>query len=96
MASWSDASSVCRPYSRARSWSIETSATGAVSPATPAAPVRNVVAAPAWAGVQYPRRPETTVSWSLNGSSGWRIGVSSNPRPSSAGVQYSIAMPLGT
>ena len=87
---------MCRPYSRARSWSIETSATGAVSPATPPVPVRNVVAAPAWAGVQYPLRPETTVIWSLKGSSGWRIGVRPNPRPSSAGVQYSIAMPLGT
>ena len=31
---------------------MEMPATGAVSPATPAAPVRNVVDAPAWAGVQ--------------------------------------------
>jgi hypothetical protein len=58
--------------------------------------VRNVVEAPACAGVQNALRPVTTSICSRNGASGNRMGVVSNAAPSVFGVQKSIAIPFGT
>ena len=93
-----DASGVWRPSSRAAIWSIET-ASGFHAPGCTS--VRKRVAAREWlpprtpaGGVQF--SPDSTRSWSRNGASGSRIGVSSKPVPVAAGVQFCMTMPLGT
>ena len=39
--------------------------------------------------------PLTIVSCFLNGANGWRIGDSSKPVPTAAGVQFSMIAPCG-
>ena len=40
--------------------------------------------------------PLTSSRWSRYGSSGFRVGVNSKPRPSASGVHRSMMMPFGT
>ena len=63
----------------------------------PGTPVRNLVDAPAWAPPPGPGlRPVSTRVRSRCGAIGCRIGENAKSRPVAAGVQCSIAMPLGT
>ena len=91
------ASCVSRANSRARSWSIETSAMISVSVRPPCGiPVRNEPDAPAWICTQLAFTPERTSIRSLNGARGSSTGESANSVPSPFGDQYSIAIPFGT
>ena len=66
-------------------------------------PVRKAPAGLAWAP-EAPDRdrapvlssPLSTSRRSRYGSSGFRVGVKSNPRPSASGVHRSMTMPFGT
>ena len=94
----SEATGVWRPSSPAAIWSIET-AFGFQAPGCSA--VRNLVDAREWAPPLMPGggvllSPERTRSRSRNGARGVSVGVSSNPAPVPAGVQFCITMPFGT
>src|ERR1700733_6766521 len=93
----SDASWVWWANSLATSWSIDVLDWTAPELLFAPKPVRNLVAAPECDPLLFaPFRPDTTRRRSRNGARGFRTGDISNAAPSAAGVQLSMAIPLGT